>query len=232
MDKAVHQNTVRTIAPDISSIFGYAWEHMWKNFLDLLIIAIVVSLLSIPTGGMSIADEIDSPFGLLLFFPSLVYTIFIFGPIEFGAYYVFLKAARNEKVRLEDVFVVFKNYINVLVASLLSGLLILVGILFCIVPGIFIACKLAFVPFLVVDKKMDGVAAIKESWNLTNDFGMTILIYGILSTLLFILGFLLCGVGILIAFIWVYLALASLYIAVLQHKKKLLSIIDKNPKTT
>ena len=231
MEKTAQQDTPGTISPDLSSVFGYAWGQMRKYFLELFIITIVVSLLSIPTWGMSIADEVGAPFGFILFFPALLYSIFIFGPIEFGAYYAFLKAARNEKVQLEDVFIVFKNYVNVMVASLLSGILILVGIVFCIVPGIFIACKLAFVPFLVVENNMDAVEAIKKSWNLTDNFGWAIFFYGVLCTLLVILGLLLCCVGILFAIIWMDLTLAALYIAVLQHKEILLPTFDINSET-
>ena len=49
-----------------------------------------------------------------------------------------------------------------------SGLiLIALGLLLIIIPGIVLLCRLAFLPYLVVDRKMAAVRAFKESWHTT-----------------------------------------------------------------
>ncbi len=58
-------------------------------------------------------------------------------------------------------------YWNAVLASLLVGVIIGFGIVLLIVPGIIFACKLAFTPYLVVDREMPVIDAIQESWRMT-----------------------------------------------------------------
>ena len=85
-------------------------------------------------------------------------------------------------------------------------------------PGIIFACKLAFVPYLVIDQKMDAVQAIKESWRLTNGYATKVFLIGLLSIPIHILGLICCGVGVIPAAMWVELTFASLYYAVVTQQ--------------
>jgi uncharacterized membrane protein len=96
----------------------------------------------------------------------------------------------------------------------LTMIIISLGIMCCIIPGIIFTCKLAFVPFLVVDRRMDCIEAIKESWRMTNGHATTIFLMIVVSIPIYIAGILCCGVGIIIAGMWVELAAAVLYHAV------------------
>ncbi len=52
-----------------------------------------------------------------------------------------------------------------------SGLILIVlGLLLLIIPGIVLLCRLAFLPYLVVDRKMAAVQAFKESWRTTKGY--------------------------------------------------------------
>ena len=82
---------------------------------------------------------------------------------------VYLKAVRRKNGEVAEVFDSFKNYLNVVLASLISGAIIAFGFFILIIPGIIFACRLAFVPYLVMDKKLDPVKAVEESWRLTKD---------------------------------------------------------------
>ena len=80
------------------------------------------------------------------------------------------------------------------------------------------ACRLAFVSYLVMDKKRDPIVAVEESWKLTSGHGWTIFGMAIVSFLIYILGFIMCFVGLIPASIWVKSSFASLYEAVLIEK--------------
>ncbi|MDP8239500.1 MAG: hypothetical protein P9X24_10455 [Candidatus Hatepunaea meridiana] len=66
-----------------------------------------------------------------------------------------------------DLFKFTGNYWNVVVASIITNLIIVYGMILLILPGIIFGCKLAFTPFLVVDLRMNAFKAIKTSWQMT-----------------------------------------------------------------
>ena len=86
-----------------------------------------------------------------------------------------------------------------------------VGIFLLIVPGIFFACKLAFVSYLVTDRKMEATEAIRESWRMTTGHAGTIFVMGLAAAGLFVAGLLLLVIGVIPALMWIDLAFASIY---------------------
>lgn len=202
------------LRPSAGSCYSHGWDRMWNYFLELLLITVVVIVASIPLTWMSITDEIGTYQGFLLEFFALVYWIMLFGPLKYGVAHAFLRAARSEKLETKDMLEVFRNYFNALLANLLVMILIGIGIVFLIVPGIILACRLAFVPYLVVDRKLDAIEAVKESWRMTKGHALEIFLIGLLAVPISIAGLLLLGVGLIASTIWIGLAFASIYHAV------------------
>ena len=119
------------------------------------------------------------------------------GPIYYGVSYASLKAVRGEKVEVQDMFEAFKNYWNAILAYIIVGAIIFVGFLLLIVPGIIFACKLAFTPYLIVDKKMEVIEAIRTSWNMTNGHAGEVFLIGLLAIPIVIAGFICLVVGVI-----------------------------------
>jgi uncharacterized membrane protein len=94
------------------------------------------------------------------------------------------------------------------------GLIVGLGIVMLIVPGIIFACKLAFVPYLVMDEKMEATDAIRKSWNMTTGYTGTIFLMGCTAIFVGLLGLICLIVGIIPAAMWISLAFASMYVAV------------------
>jgi uncharacterized membrane protein len=122
---------------------------------------------------------------------------------------------RDERPNVADVFAGFKKgYLNIVLANLLVFAICGIGLLLLIVPGIIFACRLSFVPYLVMDKGLEPVAAIEKSWFMTRGHGWRIFGMYLLSILMFLVGLLLVLVGGLFALLWIGTAFASLYHAV------------------
>ena len=117
------------------------------------------------------------------------------------------------------MFEVFQSYLNALLANILTGIIIFIGFVFLIVPGIVFACKLAFVPYLIVDEKMDAIAAVKKSWEMTKGHAGAVFLIGLIAMPISIAGLVCLGVGIIPAAIWIELAFAALFFAVSPKKK-------------
>ena len=99
-------------------------------------------------------------------------------------------------------------------AWLIVGVIVGIGFVLLIVPGIIFACKLAFTPYLVVDRKMKVIDAVEESWRMTRGHAWKVFLVGLLAMPIALAGLMFCGVGIIIAIMWSKLAFASLYHAV------------------
>jgi len=147
------------------------------------------------------------------------FMFFVIKPIQFGLNNLNLKAARGEKVEIKELFSPFKDYWNVVLAGFLSTLIIGFGTLFLIVPGIILACKLIFVPYIVMDKKMKATDAIKESWNMTDGHAWTVFGMAILAFPIIIAGYICLFVGVFISIMWLYIAFDSLYYEVCLEKR-------------
>jgi len=208
------------LKPTFGSSFGHGWRMMIKYFLELLLVSILVAVAQIPMGLFNIGEVVGLSPALVLFqMFAMAYGLFILGPINYGVDYIFLKAMRSEKFDIKEVFAAFQNYLNVILANLLTTAIILAGIFLLIIPGIIFACKLAFVPYLVMDKKLDPVEAVKTSWAMTRGHAWTIFFMGFVSIFIIIGGLILLFIGVFPAAMWVSSAFASLYHSVDQETK-------------
>ena len=207
-----------TPKPTFSNAFGHGWRMMMKYFLELLLVSILVAVAQIPMGLFNIGEVVGLSPALVLFqMFALAYGLFVLGPIDYGVDFVFLKAMRGEKFDIKEVFSAFYNYLNVILANLLTTAIVIAGMFLLLIPGIIFACKLAFVPYLVMDKKLDPVEAVKTSWRMTKGHAWTIFFMGFVSIFIIIGGLILLIIGVFPAAMWVGSAFASLYHAVDQE---------------
>ncbi|MBK6284943.1 MAG: hypothetical protein IPF54_21960 [Draconibacterium sp.] len=151
--------------------------------------------------------------------------VFLFMPvIKYGEQYLFLKAMRDDEAEIKRLFEGFKNqYLNIILANLIVTALVIIGFVMLIIPGIIIACRLAFVSYLVMDKNMEAMKAVEKSWQMTKGHGWTIFGMAIISFFLAIGGLIVFFVGIIISIMWIHAAFAALYQSVLNTND------DENP---
>jgi len=212
-----------TFVSDLSTGGSYSkgWKLIFTAFIELLVVTLVYAVIQIPTNGLQFKSEgfhgLHGLHGFEWYLIPIVllaigYGIFISGPIGYSVKWVFLKAVRREKIEIKDMFAVFdRNYWNAVIAKLVTTVIIIIGFLMLIVPGIIFACRLAFVPFLVIDQKMEALDALKASWAMTKGHGWTIFFMGLLAFFIIIAGLLVLIFGVLISAMWISAAFAILY---------------------
>jgi uncharacterized membrane protein len=209
------------IDPAYSGAFSHGWLTMKKYFIELLVVIFVLILFSLPMGIVnSINDRIGFGYSSLTLF-SVAYGIIILGPVSYGVNWIFLKAARNEPFKTYDMFMAFQNIWNVVIANILVGVIVGIGFVLLIIPGIIFACRMAFVSYLVMDQKLEPIDAIRKSWEMTSGYSWTIFGMAIMSFFIAIAGLICLGVGIFPAVIWIESAFASLYWAVATKNNQL-----------
>jgi len=232
------ENTTYFHQPTVSESLGNGWQTMKKYFLYLFLAVVINGIFD---GGMNSArgghhfehQQIESAFDwqplLLALTPAIILVSLIIlalvflirSVISYGADLMFLQAARDERPEIKNLFIGFQNrYVPIVLSNLLVTALVVAGFIFCVIPGIVLACRLAFVSYLVMDKGMGTIEAVNTSWNMTRGYGWTIFGLGITSVFLFIGGLLLLIVGVFPALIWIRSSFASLYQAVLSARNR------------
>ncbi len=195
-----------SVVSSTSWSYKNGWRQMWKYFLRLLLIGIIGFVIILPS---EIGSEEGSAVGLGIL--GLIYTILVTGPIEYGLSFVYLKAARNDEPEIRDMFKAFSNYRNAVLAHLLVVTIVTIGFFLFIIPGIIFACKFAFTPYLIVDRRMAAIEAVKESWRMTRGYTWTVFLIGLLTIPISIIGLICLIIGIVPALMWISATFASLY---------------------
>jgi len=214
-----------SLMPSVGGSFSFGWRKMFERaFLPLLVAVIIVGLLNGPSAGANMKWDGDGfSWPMLFLLPLALFGLayaFLFMPIiKYGERYLFLKAMRDEEADLKLLFDGFKTrYLNIVLAHLIVTALTIIGFVMLIIPGIIVACRLVFVPYLVMDKDLDAMKAVEKSWELTRGHGWQIFGMAILSFFIAIAGLIVIFVGVLISITWIHAAFASFYQAVLNEK--------------
>jgi hypothetical protein len=98
-----------------------------------------------------------------------------------------------------------------MLGSLLYGLVVAVGMVLLVVPGVLWAIKYCFTGFLIVDRGLDPLTAMRRSAELTRPVRGQLFMFGLTLLGVNILGALVLGVGLLATVPMTMLALGQVY---------------------
>lgn len=216
----VNSNSAYISDTNAADNYSKGWKLIFAAFTELIVVTILYAVIQIPSSATQQIkpDNFEWVMVPVVMF-GIVYGIFISGPIGMSTDWVFLKAVHREKIVIKDMFSVFeRNYWNAVVAGLIKGIIIFLGFLMLIIPGIIFACRFAFVNYLIIDEKMEAIEALKTSWAMPKGYGWTIFGMAMLAFLIIIAGLLLCFVGVFISAMWITSSFAVLYHSVYVKK--------------
>ena len=240
-------NNEYKLVPGFGNSFGTGWKVMADNFLRLLLVVIIIAILVAPFKIFNFhfgpSDFHGSPwnwnwnddhnwnhffgmaslgiFAAFFAFVAMLYAFLVAPVFKYGGDFIFVRAVRRLKPDFEYLIRGFmENYLHIILANLLVIALVVLGMFALIIPGIIIACRLVFVSYIVMDKKLDPIEAVELSWRLTKGHGWQIFFMGFVSIFIMIAGLILIIVGIFPALIWINSSFAALYESVLQEKEK------------
>ncbi len=237
------------LVPGFGNNFGTGWRVMMDNFLRLFLVVIILAIVSTPLKmfnfhfdwsdlhrgpwnlGNNWGHDLFSlgTFGIFAAFFGLLamlYSFLVKPIIVYGGSMIFVQAVRKTKPDFEYLIKGFmENYLHIILANLLVFALVVLGLFALIVPGIIIGCRLIFVSYIIMDKKLDPIEAVELSWKLTKGHGWQIFFMGFVSIFIVIFGLLMLVVGIFPAIMWIGSSFASLYESVLREKEKPAEVI-------
>lgn len=190
--------------PRVGDCYAHAARSFVAHFPPLLGIGFCIGLVVAASSALTHAHGILTLMGLAL-------GAFVATPLKWGYYGICLDAVRGRRVDAANLARVQENYREVAIAGVVSTLLVLAGLVFLILPGLYLYLRLQFVPYLVVNEGLDAGAAIQESFRLTHGLEAPILGIVVVGVAASLAGLLMAGLGLLPALIWWDLAMASLY---------------------
>jgi len=235
------------LVPTFGNSFGTGWRVMADNFLRLFLVIIVLSIVAAPlkmfnwninpsdfhkfpfADGFDFGHNMKSAltlgslgiFAVFFIFIGMLYAFLVAPVFEFGGDMIFVQAVRKIKPDFEYLIKGFmENYLSIVLANLLVFALVVLGLFALIIPGIIIGCRLVFVSYIIMDKKLDPIEAVEMSWRLTRGHGWKIFFMGFVSIFIGLFGLLMLIVGIFPAVIWISSSFAALYESVLREKEK------------
>ena len=175
----------RAVSVDIASCITRGWALVRDNPGLTIGGTLLVSIVSL---GLSLIPVI----GLVAFF---------INPVLFGGLaYTFTRRIRGDVPSVGDAFCGFSlAFLQLGLAGLVSALLICVGLLLCVLPGIYLAVGYTFALPLVVDKKYDFWAAMEVSRRVVHQQWWTVFGLLIVAFLINVIGILACLVGWIVA---------------------------------
>lgn len=202
-----------TSKPSVADAYGHAWSAL-RAYVSLLVLVWLATLvLNGPSNLFRLGDWFDIPLGgqvgLLAF--GVAYSFLVGVPLNYGNAYVNLGVSRGSDPTLSDLFEGFRNYGAVLGSALLAGLIVFLGLLLFVIPGVWFGLRLSLTPFAVVDRGLGPLEAVKESWSRTRGHALRILAYVVVSFFVLVGGLLLLVVGLIPASMLAGIALAKLY---------------------
>ena len=236
-------NSEYKLVPGFGNSFSTGWRVMMDNFLRLFLVIIVLAIVTAPFKMLNFNFDLsdlhrgiwnDGPEGLENLFRlgtlgifaaffgllAMLYAFMIAPVFEYGGNMIFVQAVRKTKPDFEYLVKGFmENYLHIILANLLVFALVVLGCFALLIPGIIIGCRLAFVSYIVMDKKLDPIEAVELSWKMTRGHGWKIFFMGFVSIFIVIFGLLMVIVGIFPAIIWISSSFAALYESVLRQRE-------------
>ena len=185
---------------DIGACFNIAFAALKRDLLNIVLANFVIGLVITLVCGLGLIPIIGW-IAVILLVPPLV-----IGFIRFNA-----KCVRGQTATLGDCFSGFDVFGTSVLSYILMVLLVLVGTVLCILPGIYLAIAYTFVWNLLAERKGSAWECLEMSRQaVTAHWGWALLLL-IVASLLAYAGIIACIIGVFVTMPFYGLMLAAAY---------------------
>jgi uncharacterized membrane protein len=205
----------------VGEAFSWGWGKFSKNAVPLiiatlvygLIIGVLQGIISFASAAMQSTDttsytsdgtsfafsySLSSPASIFISFIGWLVMLFVGAAIQSAYYSGVLDIANGQEVSVGSFFKP-RSIGQVVVATLIVGVITTVGFFLCIIPGLIASIMLMFTVIALLDRGLPAMDSIKASFNLAKDNFVPVLLTWLVIVAAVIVGALLCGVGLLVA---------------------------------
>ncbi len=161
----------------IGEAIEFGWNITKNNLGFFIVLLIIAGLILIIPGTLSQLTRHNAP-GLSIIFSIGSFVLQII--IGMGLIRIALKFHDTEKAEFSDLFCCLHLFFKYLIGSILYGLIVSVGTILLIIPGIIWAIKFYFFSYLIVDKGLGPIEALKRSSAITDGVKWDLFLLGLL----------------------------------------------------
>lgn len=209
------------ITPDKFSIeesLAFGWRTMTGKFGTMMLYVFLPALLTIVVHiGVKLAIHADKPsFDL----PNVLATILIFIiqlAVALGIYRVTLRLVDGEPPSFNDFLFPPLVVLGLLGAQLLLGLIVTLGLILLIIPGIIWYIQFHYYCFAIADRQVGPIAALNLSSQITKGARWRLFLFGVVCTVINVAGLICLIVGIIPSSMVTLLASAHVYRQLLKN---------------
>ncbi len=202
-----------------------AFKDSWKLFVQHWLFFGVLALIMVVLNGFD-HTHTHSPWLLAL----VTIAAIIWGYVSISASLAAVDG-KGETLDLNNVVVhmpTFRQFFMLLAIDLVAGLIVGVGIILLIIPGIYFLVRLSLISFAYVDRDAGIKNTLRFSWHLVKGkIFWTVLLVLLIEVVLIVVGELFFGIGSLVTYPLAILLVAHLYRALTKHQQA----VDATPAT-
>lgn len=192
----------KTVSSHLNYFLGLSVVFLLATLAIPWILQLIITILS-----RSLRDDTIEVFGGLI---RLVYIAYSFVPL-LAINHIFLKILSKKYPSYKELFKDHGLYLQYVVLSLLSNVLIVAGYVFFIIPGIILCVMLHFAPLSLVNERKGFLHALRASREMTKGVRFKVFLFLVVSGIVNSLGVLCLGVGYLFTFPLTGIANAYVY---------------------
>ncbi len=118
--------------------------------------------------------------------------------IGMGLLFILLAVYDKKQIGYKDWLTPAASFWSYLAVIVLSAIAIIGGLILFIIPGIIASMGLMFAPYLVVEKGMGPIMAIKKSWEMSKGYRWQLFLFTLVLILLNIVGAMALVIGLIV----------------------------------
>lgn len=151
--------------------------------------------------------------GILSYLPRIggLISLVVTAPLGAGFYVVCAKLMQRRTPEFQDFFTGFQFFVPLMLLSVVSSILIILGFILLIIPGVFLMVCYLFPSMLIIDRRLDFWPAMELSRRTVQTQWFGFFIFVLLLILVNLGGALLLGVGLLVSLPVSACAMAAAY---------------------
>ncbi|HDP99501.1 MAG TPA: hypothetical protein ENN22_10020 [bacterium] len=178
---------------NIAKWINEGWDIVMANFAEFFIISLIYVIVLIATSS------------------TLIVKFLFTGPLTVGVFLIIFNKMRGKPIQIGDIAKGFNFFVAAVLADILVTVLVGLGFIFLIIPGIILSAMYMFTFPLILEKKMDFWQAMETSRKLVTKNLFELSVFMLMLYILMFVGFLLFLVGFLVALPITFAAIAAAY---------------------
>ncbi|MCJ7933868.1 MAG: beta-carotene 15,15'-monooxygenase [Chryseobacterium sp.] len=223
---------------ETGSIISHAFE-MYKGVFGYAVVAMIIYMLGgyviqLLTGfnSASMMEEVRSSGedfnywsmpGLPLYMTFSGLFGILLAPLYVGLIYMVNKYNTKNPIEFSDLFIGYRqNFVNILIYSILSGIISSVAAALCFLPFLFVYPFLLLGYPILLFENASATEALGKSFNIAKENYVTFLFTTLLGGLISIAGIFLCGIGIILTAPFMMVVMYSTYCAFLGKPRQIM----------